>query len=325
MTQILARAVPVVDWGATDDEWLHARNRGLGGSDILAVLGFSRYRTPWDVWAEKTGVRSWQDEGSDSAELGKDLEPWLETQAAKLLGQPVTRAEHRTYAHPEYRWRMCSPDGLVADGRLAEYKTAGLASGFGIPAGWDDGGIPLGYEFQVRWSLHVMDRPAAEIIGLIAGLGVVHRTVVRDLAIEADMVAQVADWHQQHIVAGVEPPMGAVDNEAMARLYPRSNGNDIDLTCTDALELWQRYRDARDREAAANAEKKAAGAALKALIGEHERALVNESVIATWAPKKGAVEWPRLLADLVEQHGIPAPNPEAYRKPSTRSINVKDV
>ena len=245
MTQILARAAPVVDWDATDDEWLFARNRGLGGSDILAVLGFSRYRTPWDVWAEKTGVRSWQDEGSESAELGKDLEPWLETQAAKLLGQPVTRAEHRTYAHPEYRWRMCSPDGIVADGRLAEYKTAGLASGFGIPAGWEDGGIPLGYEFQVRWSLHVMDRPAAEIVGLIAGLGVVHRTVTRDFAIETDMVAQVAEWRERHIVAGVEPPMGAVDNEAMARLYPRSNGNDIDLTGTDALELWQRYRDAR--------------------------------------------------------------------------------
>lgn len=325
MTQTLARAVPVIGWDAADDEWLHARNRGLGGSDILAVLGFSRYRTPWDVWAEKTGVRSWQDEGSDSAELGKDLEPWLEQQAAKLLGQEVVQTGHRTYAHAEYPWRMCSPDGVVADGRLAEYKTAGLASGFGIPAGWEDGGIPLGYEFQCRWSLHVMDRPAAEIVALIAGLGVVHRTVTRDFAIETDMVAQVSEWRERHIVAGVEPPMGAVDNEAMARLYPRSNGNDIDLTDTDALELWQRYRDARDRETSANTEKKAAGAALKALIGEHERALVNESVIATWAPKKGAVEWPRLLADLVEQHSIPAPNPEAYRKPSTRSINVKDL
>lgn len=325
MTLTLASPVPVVGWDATDDEWLFARNHGLGGSDILAVLGFSRYRTPWDVWAEKTGVRSWQDEGSDSAELGKDLEPWLQGQAAKLLCQPVTQTEHRTYSHPIHTWRMCSPDGLVADGRLAEYKTAGLASGFGIPAGWEDGGIPLGYEFQCRWSLHVMDAPAAEIVALIAGLGVVHRTVTRDMAIEADMVAQVAEWREEHIVARVEPPMGAVDNEAMARLYPRSNGNDIDLTGTAALELWQAYRDARDRETAANAEKKAAGAALKALMGDHERGLFNDAVIATWAPKKGQVDWPRLLAELVERHQIPTPNPEAYRKPSTRSISVKDV
>lgn len=325
MTQTITAPVPVVAWDATDDEWLYARNRGLGGSDILAVLGFSRYRSPWDVWAEKTGVRSWQDEGSDAAELGKDLEPWLEQQAAKLLDEPVSLTDFRTYAHPTHPWRMCSPDGRTRRGRLAEYKTAGLASGFGIPAGWEDGGIPLGYEFQCRWSLHVMDAPAAEIIALIAGLGVVHRTVVRDMAIEADMVAQVSDWREQHLVRGIEPPMGAVDNEAMARLYPRSNGDDIDLTGTDALELWATYRDALARETAAGNEKKAAGAALKALLGENERGLVDNAVIATWAAKKGQVDWPRLIAELVEEHGFPAPNPEAYRKPSTRSISVKDM
>lgn len=325
MTQLLTQPVPVVDWNATDDEWLHARNRGLGGSDILAVLGFSRYRTPWDVWAEKTGVRSWQDEGSDAAELGSDLESWLEGRATRLLGLPVVRTEHRTYAHPAYPWRMCSPDGIATDGRLTEYKTAGLASGFGIPSGWAEGGIPLGYEFQCRWSLHVMDAPAAEVVALIAGMGLVHRTITRDFAVEADMVAQVSDWYERHIVAGVEPPLGAADNDLMQRLYPRSNGKDIDLADTDALELWAAYRSSRDRESAAKTEKETAGAALKALLGEHERGLVGKTPIVTWSPKKGAVEWARLVADLVKQHNIPAPNPEAYRKPSTRSISVKDA
>lgn len=327
MTQTITGPMPVVGWDATEDEWQHARRFGLGGSDILAVLGFSNYRTPWDVWAEKTGVRSWQDEGSDAADLGKDLEPWLESQASRILGVPVVKPACRTYAHPLFGWQRCSPDGIVADGRLAEYKTAGLASGYGLPAGWADGGIPLGYEFQVRWSLYVMNAPAAEIIALIAGMGVQRRTVVRELDIEHDLVAQVTDWYQTHVVGGAEPPMGKVDNAAMAKLFPRCTPeSEVDLTGNDdAIELWHAYRDAREREAAAKAEKEAAGAAIKKLIGDREIAKVDGHTIATWSNKKGNVDWPRLVAALVETHSIPAPNPDEYRKPASRSLNVKDV
>ncbi|MFI7073624.1 YqaJ viral recombinase family protein [Micromonospora sediminicola] len=319
--------MPAVGWDATEDEWVHARRDGLGGSDILAVLGFSTYRTPWDVWAEKTGVRSWQDEGSAAADLGKELEPWLLGQAGKLLNVPVTTTAYRTYKHPVYGWQRCSPDGVTADGRLIEAKTAGLGSGFGTPAGWADGGIPLGYEFQVRWSLYVMDAPAAEIIALIAGMGVQRRTVTRDIAIEHELVAQVSDWYQTHIVGGVEPPFGPVDNAAMAKLYPTYvPAAEVDVTDDpDALDLWHAYRDARERETAAKAEKEAAGAGLKKRIGEREVAVVDGHPIATWSNKKGQVDWPRLVAALVEAHGIPAPNPDEYRKPATRSLNVKDA
>ncbi|MEV0214243.1 YqaJ viral recombinase family protein [Micromonospora sp. NPDC050695] len=327
MTQTLTGPVPVIGWDATEDEWVHARRDGLGGSDILAVLGFSNYRTPWDVWAEKTGVRSWQDDVGAAADLGKDLEPWLISQANRILGVPVTITEYRTYAHARHNWQRCSPDGLAADRRLVEAKTAGLQSGFGTPAGWADDSIPLGYEFQVRWSLYVMDAPAAEIIALIAGMGVQRRTVVRDMAIEHELVGQVTDWYQQHIVAGVEPPFGRVDNAAMAKLYPTYKpAAEVDLTGRDdAIELWHAYRDARDRESAAKAEKETAGAALKNLIGDREVAKVDGNVVATWSNKKGQVDWPRMVAALVEQHGVPAPNPDEYRKPSTRSLNVKDA
>ncbi|MFF0821184.1 YqaJ viral recombinase family protein [Micromonospora haikouensis] len=326
MTQTLTGPIPVIGWDASEDEWVAARRHGLGGSDILAVLGFSTYRTPWDVWAEKTGVRTWQDDAGAAADLGRDLEPWLIGQANRILGVPVTTTPHRTYAHPHHPWQRCSPDGITADRRLVEAKTAGLQSGYGIPSGWADDSIPLGYEFQVRWSLYVMDSPAAEIIALIAGMGVQRRTVVRDVAIEHELVGQVTDWYQQHIVAGVEPPMGKVDNAAMAKLYPTYTPTaEVDLTGNaEAVELWHAYRDARDRESTAKAEKETAGAGLKKLIGDREVAKVDGHPIATWSNKKGSVDWLRLVAALVEEHRIPAPNPDEYRKPSTRSLNVKE-
>ncbi|WP_250029702.1 YqaJ viral recombinase family protein [Paractinoplanes maris] len=321
----LTGPVGVIGWELDDDAWREQRKHGLGGSDISAVLGFSGYTSPWAVWAEKTGVRSWQDDiSSAAADLGVELEPWLLGKAARLLGVDVTQPEFRTYAHPVHRWRTCSPDGISPLG-LIELKTAGLASGFGSPPGWADGGTPLGYEFQCRWSLHVMDAARIDLIGLVAGMGVVHRTFHRDLAIEADLVDQVSEWHRRHIVGGVEPPLGAVDNDDMLRRYPVTTGATVDLSGTHAAELHQAYLSARARESRAKADKEAAGAALKNLIGVAEAAEVEDKTIAKWSAKKGSVDWPALVAELVEKHSLPAPNPESYRKPSSRTLYVKEV
>jgi putative phage-type endonuclease len=324
-TATITGPVGVIGWDLDDEAWREARKQGLGGSDISAVLGFSTYNSPWEVWADKTGVRSWQDQGSAAADLGVELEPWLLAKAARLLSVEVVQPQFRTYAHPQRRWRTCSPDGITPTGTLVECKTAGLQSGFGIPKGWEDGGVPLGYEFQCRWSLHVMDATRIELIGLVAGMGVQHRTIVRDLTIESDMVYQVSDWYARHIVGGDEPPLGAVDNELMARLFPVSNGLAVDLDDTAAADLHLAYLRAREDEKTAKARKETAGAALKKLLGDNEIARVDDKPIVAWSSKKGAVDWPALIADLVETHGIPAPNPESYRKPSTRSLNVKDA
>ncbi|GAB7044921.1 YqaJ viral recombinase family protein [Catenuloplanes indicus] len=321
-----ALAVPVTGWDATDDEWRADRTRGLGGSDISAVLGFSAYRTPWDVWAEKTGTRSWADDDATAASnLGTALEPWLIGQATLLVGQTVAQTPYRMYAHPVHGWRLCSPDGETADGRLVEAKTAGLASGWGTPKGWDDGAVPLGYEFQCRWSMHVMDRPAVELIALVAGMGLIRRTIWRDLAVEDDMVEQVAAWRAIHIEDGVEPPLGAVDNKALAALYPVPNGKETDLDGTDAEELHAAYLAARDAEKAAKQAKEAAGAALKKILGPDEKGQLGGRTAVTWSSKTGHVDWPRLVAELAAAAGVPMPNPELYRKPATRSLSVKEL
>ena len=126
--------------------------------------------------------------------------------------------------------------------RIIELKTAGLASGYGIPHGWDDDGLPLGYEIQARWQMHVMDAATVEVVGLVAGLGVVHRTVHRDLDIELDLVAQVEAWWQRFVLGGEEPPFEVADKDTVAYLFPTPDGESVDLDHTDAPSLLARRR-----------------------------------------------------------------------------------
>ena len=325
MTTLPITATPVTDWDATDTQWLEERRTGLGGSDVTAALGLSRWRSPFEVWRERRDS-SYQIETeppSEAAALGTALEPWLRDQAGLILDEHVFETPARTYAHLEHEWRRCSPDGMLADGRLVELKTAGVAAGFGPPPGWGDGELPLAYELQVRWSMHVMDAPACEVIALVANTGIVRRTVKRDVALETEMVLQVSRWWRDYIVNDVEPPMGATDHDLLKALYPVSNGETVDLTTTpEATAAWEAYQAARERSKAADADKKAAGAVLKQLIGKAETATFEGSTIATWKAKKGNVDYPKLLKDL-ESQGIAIPDLDNYRKASSRALSVK--
>ncbi len=333
-------AVQVVGWG-DDAAWLLARQKGISASDVAAVLGFGPYRTPWEVWAEQTGVRAREvDASREAIRLGVALEPWLLRQAGHLAGAGPAEVQHtagRLYAHPQFSWRLASPDGVLVgpDGNVLrgiEAKTAGLASGFGVPDSWSDDRAPLGYELQCRWQMHVLGWDHVELIALVAGLGLRRYSYARDPSVEADMVAQVAEWRDKHLVRGVEPPMGAADNSLMDAMFRSTSGGEVRLDDVDDLtETLLEYHDGLAREAAGRALKEAATARLKRLLGDNAVGTVANQVVVTWNAKQGKVDYQALVEDLVEVLGWDGPLLDMeqllnnFRKPDTRSISVKGL
>ena len=326
--------VGLVEWGEDDDTWRAVRERGCGASDVAALLGFSTYRSPWQVWAEKTDhPQAPGHETSEAADLGHALEPWLIKQAADLIGQQTGQTEHRLYAHPEHPWRRCSPDGCVDgdDRDLIQAKTAGLVTG--RTHGWTDDTVPLGYELQVRWEMHVMDARRAHIVALVVGRGLCLYPIERDLEIEADLVSQVGAWWQRHVIGGQEPALTGRDAAMVAALYPTVARSGIDLDDTDA-ERWHRaYTDAHDQIKELEAIKAAAGTELKALLGDAEIGFVAGRAVATWADKRNRVDWQRMARDLYCREYPGADEfrdadfiklADTYRPEPSRTLTVKD-
>lgn len=278
----------LLGWNAPRPEWLAERRKGLGASEVYAVLGFSKDDTPWQVWADKTGKLIAPEVTHPAAQLGTDLEPWIIDQAPKLLRQDVARTPHQLYAHSEHPWRRCSPDAFAANGWLVQAKTSGLASP-GYTFQWTDLGIPLGYELQCRWEIHVMDTPGCYLVALVAGMGLIVREIVRDMTVEHDLVSQLEPWWKEHVINGTEPPLGALDAEAMARLYPVTKRPEVDATRTPILTWVAEYEAARDEVKAAKARQDEAGANIKRIIGDAEVAKVNKQRVASWKANKNGV------------------------------------
>ena len=73
------------------EEWLERRKDGIGGSDAAVVCGVSRYKSPVELWMEKTGQLPAQEAG-DAAYWGHQLEDLVRAEFTKRTGIQV---EHR--------------------------------------------------------------------------------------------------------------------------------------------------------------------------------------------------------------------------------------
>ena len=61
----------------TEQEWLAYRRRGIGGSDVAAILGISPFRTARDLYDDKLNIALAVDDAGNwvALEMGHLLEP----------------------------------------------------------------------------------------------------------------------------------------------------------------------------------------------------------------------------------------------------------
>ena len=51
--------------------WLKVRKNGIGGSDASVVCGINRYRSPVELWMDKTGQMPAQEAGEAAYTIGE--------------------------------------------------------------------------------------------------------------------------------------------------------------------------------------------------------------------------------------------------------------
>ena len=63
------------------------RRQYIGGSDIAAVMGMSRWKTPLTLWLEKTGeIESTTNSNNEAVELGRELEDFVAKKFTRVTG-----------------------------------------------------------------------------------------------------------------------------------------------------------------------------------------------------------------------------------------------
>lgn len=234
--------------GMSREDWLAERRNSLGGSDIGAVLGMSRYATPYTVWAEKTGHLPPR-EDNEAMRQGRDLEQYVAERFMERSGKKVQKYNYllRSAAAP---YLHASIDRRVQGERSGlECKTASALS-MKLYAG---GEFPESYYAQCVAYLAVTGWERWYLAALVLNRAfyIYQITTVRDDAvpdwcessvyvapeeIETLKRCAVRFW-EAHIIPDAAPaPDGSqADAGALKAVYPEDNGGTVELFGRDGM------------------------------------------------------------------------------------------
>lgn len=288
------------------------RVNGLGGTDMAALAGVSRWAKPIDVFFDKRpdlAPERPERETKPMQAMGHLLEPVIaslfsEATGVRLRSRAATihcrdhpweigHLDRRVHGDPsvifEAKWAM-SKDGWAPTGTIVTANTMGPL-------------IPPGYGVQVQWYLHVTGARYAWLAALLGWADFRYYRVERDPGL-IDTLVELGDvfWHQ-HVVPGVPPePDGSEQYDKMLRrLYPRSSERTMVASphLATALHNLRRLRDkiTQDETDAAAIEQQVMDAMRDAAVMDFPGGKV------TWRQNKPShpIDWPAVARALARE------------------------
>jgi len=209
-------------------EWRAARSRGLGGSEIAAVLGLSPWCSKFTLWHRKAGMVDPEKE-SPAMSWGKRLEtPIADRFAETHPDARLTRTgTWRSKARP---WQIANPDRLIhakhGPTSILECKTAHSMDAWE----WVDG-VPVYYRCQALWYLDVFGLETCHFAVLIGGSDY-RELEVRFDQTEAYVMRDAADEFLASIRDGHRPAIDESDStyQTMRELHPGIDGTEKEIS-----------------------------------------------------------------------------------------------
>ncbi|MBS5306453.1 lambda-exonuclease family protein [Clostridium sp.] len=192
-------------------KWLKERQCGIGGSDVGAILGVNKYKTPFEVYLEKTEPITEVGEQSESAYWGDKFEEVVAKEFEKRTGKKVRR-DRKHYKHKDYPFMVANIDRrVVGENAILECKTANQF----LANDWEGEEIPASYLLQVQHYLIVTGTELGYIAVLIGGQKFIWKEVQRDEELIEMIIEAEKDFWK--MVEDKTPP--ALDGSSAAEKY----------------------------------------------------------------------------------------------------------
>ena len=206
------------------------RHLYIGGSDISAIMGMSKWKTALKLWCEKTQrVQSPDLSNVEAVELGNDLEEFVARKFSQKTGKQVRRSP-KVYQHPDYPYMVAHIDRLITNSEeLLECKTTSVFK----KDEWENEEIPQEYILQVMWYLGITGRKVGYIAVLIGGQSFKYKKIEFDSELFDVMVTKAKEFWE-HVQNDTPVDIVANDDETLKEMYSTHNDVMIELYPTDA-------------------------------------------------------------------------------------------
>jgi putative phage-type endonuclease len=285
------------------DTWLDWRKHGIGGSDASVVCGVNGYKTPVELFMEKTDQNP-PSEAGEAAYWGKTLESVVRAEFTKRTGVEV-KPVNKLLQSKEYPFMLANLDGVCRHPELGTCVFEAKTTSAYRAGEWEDGAVPEEYVLQLQHYLAVTGYAGAYIAVLIGGNTFRWSFVERD----EELISRLIRWESDfwdHIQSDIPPPPDG--SEASARFLKRQYPNSVPRSKVKlpdaAAELIRLYDEACEKGCAFNEQKQRAENLLKEMLGEHEMGTVRGRVVV----------WKSITSERLDGKSLKADHPEIHRQ-----------
>ena len=288
------------------EEWLEYRKKGIGGSDASVVCGVNKYKSPIELWMEKT-YKIPCSEAGEAAYWGTQLEALVRSEFTKRTGIEVNTVK-QILQHEDFPFMLANLDGVCQHPDLGtcvfEAKTASA-----YKAGeWEDK-IPDEYMLQIQHYMAVTGFAGAYVAVLIGGNTFKWKFIERDEEI-ISMLTELEKDFWEHVQNELPPTLdgSSASEKFLAERFPESVPKSKIKLPESAENLISEYNSACEKLAEITEKKQKAENLLKELLCENEFGTSGNSVIT----------WKSMSQERLDSKTLKAEHPKLYEKYSNK-------
>ena len=292
-------------------KWEAMRNIGIGGSDASTIAGINRWKSPYQLWLEKTGQVEPEDiSDNEYVYWGTVLEQLVADRFCELTGKKVRKCGMMQSLTHEFM--LANVDRLVVGENAGlECKTA---NGFKAKE-WEGDNVPDGYYLQCQHYMAVTNCEKWYIACLIGGNHFVWKEIPRNEEdIAALIEAEKAFW-EDNVQGGIMPDVDGSKScsQALAERFPGGVTDSITLPkeADELLAEIDELNEAADRIKDQIESKKNS---IKLMLGDHEVAYAGERKV-TWKTQAGRT--------TIDSKKLKAEMPDVYEKYSKQGNPIR--
>lgn len=208
----------------TKEKWLKERRKGIGGTDIGAILGINPYQTPLSVYLSK--VEGKEIEENEYLRAGRLLEEPIAQMFQEETGYTIFKPKKAIYISEEEPIFRASIDRLYKTfdnvHNILDCKNTRLDIDEVVP-----------YHFvQVQWYLGIYGGEAGTVAYLCGGYKLKYFEFSRDDNLISMLQDQAREFWNKYILTKTPPP--ATNQEDLKHLFPKALPNTF-ITADDSL------------------------------------------------------------------------------------------
>lgn len=208
------------------------RKGWIGGSDIASIMGIG-WKTPLQVWAEKTGKIEPEDiSEKENVWIGTRAEDFIAKLFEEKSGMKVRRLpETFRYTHSKHPFMRCQIDRLIqGEDENVEIKNVGEYR----REEWEGDQMPAEVICQVQWGLGITGRKRGWGVALVGGNKLRYKPMDFDYEFFRKMEESALIFWEKFVLADVAPIAVSGDEQLICDLTTTNDNQTLELS-----EEWE--------------------------------------------------------------------------------------